>query len=94
MLETKKSKYRRIWFIVLFMALNLIEWLKATQTGDIWKVAVNVAVLVVMTLVMSAYPVKELCCGFSKVYTIICLAVSDGSHEYMAYRYHAVGTLA
>ena len=25
---------------------------------------------------------------------IRCLAVSDGSHEYMAYRYHAVGTLA
>ena len=82
MLETKKSKYRRIWFIVLFMALNLIEWLKATQTGDIWKVAVNVAGLVVMTLVMSAYPVKELCCGFSKVYTIICLAVIVGIYGY------------
>ena len=82
MLETKKSKYRRIWFIVLFMALNLIEWLKATQTGDIWKVAVNVAGLVVMALVMSAYPVKELCCGFSKVYTIICLAVIVGIYGY------------
>ena len=82
MLETKKSKYRRIWFIVLFMALNLIEWLKATQTGDIWKVAVNVAGLVVMALVMSAYPVKELCCGFSKVFTIICLAVMVGIYGY------------
>ena len=64
------------------MALNLIEWLKATQTGDIWKVAFNVAGLVVMTLVMSAYPVKELCCGFSKVYTIICLAVIVGIYGY------------
>ena len=64
------------------MALNLIEWLKATQTGDIWKVAVNVAGLVVMALVMSAYPAKELFCGFSKVYTIICLAVMVGIYGY------------
>lgn len=82
MLENKKSECRRIWFIVLFMALNLIEWLKATQTGDIWKVAVNAAGLVIMVLVMSAYSVKELCCGFSKVYTVICLAVMVGIYGY------------
>ena len=61
MLKTKKNECRRIWFVVLFMALNLIEWLKATHAGDIWKVAVNAAGLVVMALVMSAYTVKELC---------------------------------
>lgn len=82
MLKTKKNECRRIWFVVLFMALNLIEWLKATQAGDIWKVAVNAAGLVVMALVMSAYPVKELCCGFSKVYTVICLAVMVGIYGY------------
>ena len=82
MRNIRKTECRKIWFLLLFMALNLIEWLKATQTGDVWKVAVNVSGLVVMALVMSAYPGKEIWGGFSKVYTVICLAVMVAVYGY------------
>ena len=82
MLKIKKTECRKIWFLLLFIVLNLIEWLKATQTGDVWKVAVNVSGLVVMALVVSAYPGKEVFGTFSKVYGVICLAVMVGIYGY------------
>ena len=82
MLKIRKMGYRRTWFLLVFMTLNLIEWLKATQTGDVWKVAVNASGLAVMALVVSAYPGKEVFGAFSKVYGVICLAVMVGIYGY------------
>lgn len=55
------------------MALNLIELLRASQTGDIWYVAVNCTGPVVMVLIASAWPLREFCDLWNGIYTVLCL---------------------
>ena len=61
-------------YILCFLALNLIEFLRATQTGDIWHVAVNFMGIVFMLIVVSAYPLKIFLNPLNAVYTLLCLA--------------------
>lgn len=63
---------KRTLYVLCFMALNLIELLRASQTGDVWYVAVNCMGLVVMVLVASAYPLREFLTLPNGVYTLLC----------------------
>lgn len=65
---------KRTLYVLCFMALNLIELLRASQTGNIWYVAVNCMGLVVMVLVASAYPLKDFRTVSNGIYTIVCAA--------------------
>lgn len=69
---------KKLLYVICFMALNLIELLRASQTGNIWYVAVNCMGLVVMVLVVGAYPWKAFCTLFNGVYTAVCAAAMAG----------------
>ena len=66
---TKKAIY-----FLCFVALNLIELLKASQSGAVWYVAVNCTGLVVMILVVSGWPLRDFCTPGNGIYTILCAA--------------------
>lgn len=65
---------KRFLYILCFIALNFIEYLKASQTGDIWKPAVNCMGLVMMVIVMSAYPLRKFVTRINMAYTGLCIA--------------------
>ncbi len=52
--------FRRIIFILCFVAANLIEFTKATQTGDVWYVTVNLTGLVIFSLIASTFSRTEI----------------------------------
>lgn len=81
-IRMQKINFRKIQYLSLFLVLNLVEWLKATQTGDVWKVAVNLSGLAVLALVMSGYSRKELFGRFSKISAVICLVGIAGVYGY------------
>lgn len=72
--KEKKIAGKRVWYLTLFMALNLIEWLRATQTGDIWMVAVNCMGLVIVLMIMGVWPMKKLFTWYNGLYTLACMA--------------------
>lgn len=59
-------------YVLCFMALNYIEYLRETQTGNIWYVAVNCMGLVTMVIVLSGYPLKVFCTKINAIYTVLC----------------------
>ena len=61
-------------YILCFLALNLVEFLRATQAGNIWHVVVNVMGIVFMFIVVSAYPLKAFLNPLNAVYTLLCMA--------------------
>ncbi len=76
-LFTKKTLYT-----LCFMALNLIEYLRASQNGNVWKAAVNCTGLVMMVLIFSAIPLKELADRINAVYILLCAGAMVGVHFY------------
>ena len=70
---------KKTLYLLCFMALNLIEFLRASQTGDIWHVAVNCTGFVVMIMIASAYPLKEFCTIPNGIYTVACVAAMAAS---------------
>ena len=77
---------KKNFYILCFLALNLIEFLKATQTGDIWHVAVNFMGIVLFVIIASAYPLKSFLNRWNAVYTLLCLAGMIG--VYFHWRAH------
>ena len=65
---------KRTIYFLCFVALNLIELLKASQSGAVWYVAVNCTGLVVMILVVSGWPLRDFCTPGNGIYTIFCAA--------------------
>ncbi len=78
----RKLLTKRTLYILCFMALNLIEFLRASQTGNIWKTAVNCTGLVMMVLVFSQIPLRELVCRFNAVYVLLCAGAMAAVHFY------------
>lgn len=66
---------KRTLYTLCFLTLCLIDLLRNTQTGDIWKTAANCTGFVVMALIAAAYPLKKLLTVFSYVWTGICICV-------------------
>lgn len=68
-LFTKKTLY-----ILCFMALNLIEFLRGgSMPGHVWYVAINCTGIVMLVLIASAYKIKEFCTVTNAVWTALCL---------------------
>lgn len=64
---------RKTLYVLCFMLLNLIEVLKASQTGDVWYVAVNCTGLVVMVIVVSGWPLRDFLTISNGIYTLVCV---------------------
>lgn len=63
---------KTIYFICA-LALNYIEFLRATGDGDVWKPAANCTGLVMMIIVFSVYPLQTLVDRKNALYTLMCL---------------------
>lgn len=73
---------KRVLYLICFMALNLIEFLRATQAGNIWKAAANCTGPVMMVLIFSALPLRELADRFNRIYVLLCAAAMVAVHFY------------
>lgn len=65
---------KRTLYIVCFLALTLIEVLRASQPGNIWAAAANCTGLVMFAIIVSAYSVKDFMNRFNAIYTVLCAA--------------------
>lgn len=65
------SKYTL--YLLCFMALNYIEFLRSTQVGNIWAAAANCTGLVVMVIVFSQLPIRQFLKPVCYVYTALCV---------------------
>jgi len=72
-MKTIKSLWsvKTIYFICA-LALNYIEFLRATGDGDVWKTATNCTGLVVMAIVFSVYPLETFIDRKNIFYTMLC----------------------
>lgn len=84
-MKATKLLTKRCLYVLCFMALNLIELLRASQTGDVWYVAVNCTGLVVMVMLGSVYPLKEFCDLWNGIYTVLCVCAMIGAGIYGHY---------
>lgn len=65
---------KRTLYIMCFMALNLIEFLRGGSTsGSIWYVAVNCTGIVMLVMIASAYKIREFCTVTNAIWTAVCL---------------------
>ena len=66
---------KRTLYILCFMALNLIEFLRGGSTyGYVWYVAVNCTGIVMLVMIASAYKIKEFCTIINGIWTFLCIA--------------------
>ncbi len=77
MIATKRTLY-----ILCFAALNLIEFLRGTQTGNIWKAAANCTGLVTAVIIISVLPLRELIDRINGIYVLLCAAAMAAAHIY------------
>ncbi len=70
------SKYTL--YFICFMALSLIEFLRATQKGNIWSAAANCTGLVMMVIIFSQLPVREFLKPANYIYTALCILAIGG----------------
>jgi len=78
----KKVKIRKILYVICFMLLNLVEWLKGTQGGGIWLIGVNFTGVIMMGIILSGWPVKELINKSNGIFTVLCGAGLAGVYLY------------
>lgn len=86
---------KRWLYILAFMALNLIEYLKASRTGNVWAVAVNCTGIVMAVILFSAYPIKDFINRINGIWTLLCMGAVVFAHVfwqqyfYLWYKYQA-----
>lgn len=78
----REINYKRWLYFGCFVMLNLIEFLKATQNGDVWYVAVNCTGLVVMVIVLSAYQLRAFVDRVNIAYTAVCAVAMIGVYPH------------
>lgn len=71
---SKKMQGKYVLYVLCFMALNYIEYLRATKTGDVWKTAANCTGLVIMVIVFSQIPIRKFLKPVYYGYTVLCIA--------------------
>ncbi len=76
----KKLRSKYTLYFLCFMALSLIEFLRSTQTGAIWKPAANCTGFVMMLIIFSQLPIKRFLRPAVYAYTIVCLAAIGGTY--------------
>ncbi len=70
---TQKLRSKYTLYLLCFVALNLIEFLRSTQPGNIWAAAANCTGLVMMVIIFSQLPLREFLKPINYVYTVICI---------------------
>lgn len=65
---------KRTLYILCFMALNLIEFLRGGSSyGHVWYVAVNCTGIVMLVMIASVYKIREFCTVSNAIWTVLCL---------------------
>ena len=64
---------KRTLYFLCVLALNYIEFLRSTGTGDVWKAATNCIGLVMMVIIFSNYPIKNFLNKLNYIYTAFCI---------------------
>lgn len=67
---------KRILYTICFMALNALDFVRNTQNGDAWSVAVNATGLVMLVILASARPLEKVLTPGKLLWTLACLGVS------------------
>ncbi len=70
---------KKTLYVICFIALCFIDFLRNTQTGDVWRAASNCTGLVLAVIIFSAYPIKKFYNCFSYVWTGVCLCIVGGA---------------
>lgn len=71
---SKKLRSKYTLYFLCFVALNLIEFLRNTQPGNIWSAAANCTGLVMMVIIFSQLPIREFLRPVNYIYTFVCIA--------------------
>ena len=74
MADTRLRLKRNI-YTLCFAALSALDFVRNTQNGDIWGTAVNVSGLVMLVIIASAWPLRELLTLPAAVWTLGCAAL-------------------
>ena len=69
----KKLWNKKTLYFVCVLALNYIEFLRATGNGDVWKPATNCTGIVMMVIIFSNYPIKNFLNKLNYIYTALCI---------------------
>lgn len=69
---------KKTLYFLCVLALNYIEFLRATGNGDVWKPAVNCTGLVMMVIIFSNYPIKQFLNKLNFCYTTLCIIAMIG----------------
>lgn len=67
---------KRVLYTICFAALSALDFVRNTQNGDVWGVAVNLTGLVMLALIASVWPLKRLLNVGSAVWTLACIGLS------------------
>lgn len=71
-----QNRKKRILYTICFMALNALDFVRNTQNGDAWSVAVNATGLVMLVILASARPLEKVLTPGKLLWTLACLGVS------------------
>jgi len=77
-----KMMDKRYLYTLCFMALNFIEYLRSSQNGNIWALAVNATGFVMAVIIFSAYPLKNFINRINAVWTVLCLCAIVFAHVF------------
>ncbi len=69
---------KRALYTLCFTALNALDFVRNTRNGDISSVAVNATGLVLLFIIASQYPVRELRNAANYIWSGLCLTVAVG----------------
>ena len=60
---------KRFLYIVVFVLLNLIDFVRQTQQQELWGPIVNITGVLLLVIVASAYRLREFMCRFTYIWT-------------------------
>ena len=72
---SKKIRSKYTLYLLCFVALNFIEFIRNSQPGNIWAAAANCTGLIMMVIIFSQLPIREFLKPVNYVYTVVCIAV-------------------
>lgn len=70
------GRWKRWLYTLCFAALSVLDFVRNTQNGDVWGVAVNLTGLVMLVVIASAWPLKRLLTVGNGVWTLACIALA------------------
>lgn len=74
MKQIKSLWDKKTLYFLCILALNYIEFIRATGDGDAWKTAANCTGFVMMLIIFSVYPIRDFLNVINYIYTALCVA--------------------